>query len=107
MTAATPQELEFMRQLQPRVDAAAEELAAALDAALAVTLRSQSPVALGICLHAYAAISRPQVGGGCGGWRGWGLREFGARAAREVCPGSLGSMHGLCPSASAAAAAGR
>lgn len=53
-----------MRQLQPRIDGAAEQLQSSLDAALAATLRSQSPVALGVCLHAYAAIARPQV-------RGW------------------------------------
>ena len=51
-----------MRQLQPRIDAAAEQLLGSLDAALAVTLWSQSPVALSVCLHAYAAIARPQVG---------------------------------------------
>lgn len=32
-----------------------------LDSALAATLQSQSPVALSVCLHAYAAIARPQV----------------------------------------------
>ena len=47
-----------MRQLQPRIDGAAEQLQERLDAALAVTLGSQSPVALGVCLHAYAAIAR-------------------------------------------------
>lgn len=51
-----------MRQLQPRIDGAAEQLQGSLDAALAATLRSQSPLALGVCLHAYSAIARPQVG---------------------------------------------
>lgn len=50
-----------MRQLQPRIDGAAEQLQLSLDGALAVTLQSQSPVALGVCLHAYAAIARPQA----------------------------------------------
>ncbi|EFN56656.1 hypothetical protein CHLNCDRAFT_57543 [Chlorella variabilis] len=59
--AARGQELEFMRQLQPRIDGAAEQLQLSLDGALAVTLQSQSPVALGVCLHAYAAIARPQA----------------------------------------------
>ncbi|PRW51049.1 conserved oligomeric Golgi complex subunit 2 [Chlorella sorokiniana] len=59
--AARGQELEFMRALQPRIDGAAEQLQGSLDAALAATLGSQSPVALGVCLHAYAAIARPQA----------------------------------------------
>ncbi|KAL4443325.1 hypothetical protein ABPG75_011062 [Micractinium tetrahymenae] len=59
--AAKGGELEFMRQLQPRIDAAAEALQGYLDAALAATLQSQSPVALSVCLHAYAAITRPQA----------------------------------------------
>ena len=50
-----------MRQLQPRIDGAMEQLQGALDSALAATLQSQSPAALGVCLHAYAAIARPQV----------------------------------------------
>jgi hypothetical protein len=50
-----------MRQLQPRIDGAAEQLQGALDSALAATLQSQSPAALGVYLHAYAAIARPQV----------------------------------------------
>lgn len=54
-------ELEFMRQLQPRIDGAAATLQGHLDAALAATLQSQSPVALSVCLHAYAAIARPQA----------------------------------------------
>jgi hypothetical protein len=55
-----------MRALQPRIDGAAEELRGSLDAALAATLRAQSPAALGVLLHAYAAIARPQVGRPCG-----------------------------------------
>ncbi|KAL4420915.1 hypothetical protein ABPG77_001256 [Micractinium sp. CCAP 211/92] len=59
--AAKGGELEFMRQLQPRIDGAAAALQGYLDTALAATLQSQSPVALSVCLHAYAAIARPQA----------------------------------------------
>lgn len=60
-----------MRQLQPRIDGAAEQLQGSLDAALAATLRSQSPLALGVCLHAYSAIARPQVGCAAGDLLSW------------------------------------
>ncbi|PSC75738.1 conserved oligomeric Golgi complex subunit 2 [Micractinium conductrix] len=59
--SAKGDELEFMRQLRPRIKAAAEALQGYLDEALAATLQSQSPVALSVCLHAYAAIARPQA----------------------------------------------
>ncbi|KAL4854271.1 Conserved oligomeric Golgi complex subunit 2 [Chlorella vulgaris] len=59
--AARGQELELMRQLQPRIDRATAQLQGCLDGALAATLQSQSPAALSICLHAYSAIARPQA----------------------------------------------
>jgi len=80
-----------MRQLQPRIDASTEQLQGSLDSALAATLRSQSPVALGVCLHAYAAIARPQVGG----WEvaervGWLLQTLQACVPRST------AIHAMC-----------
>lgn len=59
--AAKGEDLAFMTAMQPRVDAAMERLQAALDAAMSVALQASSTTALGICLHAYAALGRPQA----------------------------------------------
>eukprot|EP00887_Chlorella_sp_A99_P001064 scaffold14.g1064.t1 len=53
------QELAFMRELEPRVQSAAAQLQASLDATLTATLAAQAPAALATCMHAYAAIGRP------------------------------------------------
>jgi hypothetical protein len=73
--------LAFLAGLRPRVDAATSALTAELDDALRAALRlppAAGAGALAICMHAYAAASRPQAAEQVR--RGWGLRVWQASA---------------------------